>query len=232
MSDSSEKKMGLARRLLALHQAGTTDQVPETMVQSLDAYTNPERLRHEIDRIFKGLPLPLALSCEVPLPGDYRALTVIDVPVLIIRGEDGVARALVNACRHRGAPVAQPGRGHKRAGRFTCPYHAWTYDDHGDLAAMFCSTTFGDVDPGSLGLKVLPCAERSGFIWVGLTSGNDFDIDDWLGEFRTELDSLQLGDWYVYAQRELQGPGWKVTWDGYLAAERPMMGRYGTEPIS
>lgn len=216
MSDSREKKMVLARRLLALHQAGSTDQAPETMVQSLDAYTNPERLRHEYDRIFKGLPLPLALSCEVAQPGDYRAMTVIDVPVLIIRGEDGVARALVNVCRHRGAPLAQDGHGHKRAGRFTCPYHSWTYDDHGDLAAMFGSSTFGDVEPASLGLRALPCAERSGFVWVGLTPGNDFDIDDWLGEFRAELDSLQLGDWHVYAQRELQGPGWKVTWDGYL----------------
>jgi phenylpropionate dioxygenase-like ring-hydroxylating dioxygenase large terminal subunit len=211
-----QKKMGLARRLVDLHQAGSTDQAPEPMVQSLDAYTDPARWRHEVNRIFKGLPLPVALSVELPEPGDYRAMTIFDVPLLMVRGKDGVVRAMINACRHRGAPVTEEGRGHKGSGRFSCPYHAWTYDDHGTLVSMFGQSTFGDVDPADLGLKTLPCAERSGLIWAGLTPGDDFDIDEWLGGFRAELDSLQLGDWHLYAQRTLDGPGWKVTWDGYL----------------
>ena len=98
MSESRDKMMDLARRLLDLHLAGSTEQAPEPMVQSLDAYTNPERWRHEVDCIFKGLPLPMALSIELPLPGDYRAITVLDVPVLIVRGDDGVARASTIRC--------------------------------------------------------------------------------------------------------------------------------------
>ena len=31
-------------------------------------------------------------------------------------------------------------------------------------------------------------------------------------------DTLHLEDWYIYEQREIPGPGWKVTWDGYLEA--------------
>ncbi len=216
MSESRDKMMDLARRLLDLHLAGSTEQAPEPMVQSLDAYTNPQRWRHEVDRIFKGLPLPMALSIELPLPGDYRAMTVLDVPVLIVRGDDGVARAMVNVCRHRGAALAEDGHGHKGIGRFSCPYHAWTYNDRGDLVSMFGASTFGDVDKATLGLKRLPCAERSGFVWVGLTADKNFDIDEWLGDFRAHLESLQLGDWYLYGQREFEGPGWKVVWDGYL----------------
>ena len=31
----------------------------------------------------------LALTAELPNGGDYKALEAIDVPVLIVRGEDG-----------------------------------------------------------------------------------------------------------------------------------------------
>ena len=64
----------------------------------------------------------------------------------------------------------------------------------------------------------MPCAERAGFVWVSLTPGKVFDIDAWLGDFVAELASLDLENWHLFEQRDLDGPGWKVTWDGYLEA--------------
>ena len=45
-----------------------------------------------------------------------------------------------------------------------------------------------------------------------------FDIDEWLQDFKEQLDGLQLNNWHIYEQRWLDGPGWKVAWDGYLEA--------------
>lgn len=40
-----------------------------------------------------------------------------------------------------------------------------------------------------------------------------FDIDEWLQDFKEQLDGLQLNNWHIYEQRWLDGPGWKVAWD-------------------
>jgi phenylpropionate dioxygenase-like ring-hydroxylating dioxygenase large terminal subunit len=208
--------MALARRALAHMKARTTDQAEGTMALPVNAYLDADRYRHEVDRIFRRLPLALALSIELPQPKNYRAMSVLGVPVILVRGEDGAVRAFINACRHRGAPVCADGSG--KVERFNCPYHAWSYDDHGRLVAMYGSTTFGDVDRGKLGLTELPCAERAGLVWASLTPDAAFDIDEWLGGFAQELETLQLKNWHLCEQRDIPGPGWKVTWDGYLEA--------------
>jgi phenylpropionate dioxygenase-like ring-hydroxylating dioxygenase large terminal subunit len=115
----------LARRALAHLHAKTTDQSPTTMVQPVEAYNDPERFRREVDRIFHHLPLGLALSIELPEPGSYLALTVMEKPILMVRGQDGVVRAFINACTHRGAQLCKPGSG--RVQRLVCPYHASSF---------------------------------------------------------------------------------------------------------
>ena len=208
--------MNLTRRALAHFRAGTTDQAPSTMTIPIEAYIDPARYAREVERVFKHLPLALALSIEIAQAGDYRAMQVLDVPVLIVRGKDGKARAFLNVCRHRGARLCQLGAGHARV--FTCPYHAWAYNAEGALVSRYAAETFGDVDQANLGLTELACAERAGLVYVLLTAGETFAIDDWLGEFAAELDILKLDQWTVYEQRELEGPGWKVALDGYLEA--------------
>ena len=210
------ESMSLARRALAHLQNKTTDQAPSTMEQPVAAYIDPQRYQREVDHIFKHLPIALALSVELPTAKSYRALTVMDVPVLLVRGDDGVVRAFVNVCRHRGAQVCKNGTG--TAQRFVCPYHAWQYDLQGKLTGLYGASTFGDVDAATHSLTELGCAERSGLVWVVLTPGIALDIHAWLGDFAAQLDTLNLDQLHLHEQRDLAGPGWKVAWDGYLEA--------------
>jgi phenylpropionate dioxygenase-like ring-hydroxylating dioxygenase large terminal subunit len=214
MTDRSEELLALTRRALCHFQNRTTDQADAIMSMPVAAYTDPERYEREVDRVFRHLPLALALSLELPEPGTYLAMDQLNAPVLLVRGQDGVVRAFLNACRHRGAPVCELGRGSARV--FACPYHAWTYNTQGELVGRYRGETFGDVDETALGLTELACAERSGLIWVTLSPDETFDIDEWLGPFQAELDTLKLTDWHIYQQRDIPGPGWKVTMDGYL----------------
>ena len=212
----SAEMVTLARRALTHFQQQTTDQAPAIMQMPVDAYLNPTRYAAEVERIFKHLPLGLALSLELPEPGCYRALTILGVPVLLVRGADGNVRAFLNVCRHRGAKLCEDGSGEARV--FACPYHAWTFNHHGELIGRYAAETFGEVDHASLGLTELACAERSGLVWVMLSPGEEFDVDAWLGDFAAELDTLDLNNWHLFEQRLLPGPGWKVTMDGYLEA--------------
>ena len=67
---------------------------------------------------------------EIAAPGDYLTWQIGAEPIVVVRGADGVVRALSNVCRHRGMLLAE---GHGTARRLICPYHAWTYDLGGQL---------------------------------------------------------------------------------------------------
>ncbi len=211
---SNDDATQLAKRALEHFQNKTTDRAAGQMRLEVDAYTNPERYEREVQRIFRELPIAVALSLELPEPGTYKAQMLMGRPLLVTRDEDGVAHAFLNVCRHRGAIVCPTGSG--RRTRFSCPYHAWTYDSRGKLVGVYGASSFGEVDREARSLTRLHCAERCGVIFACLTPGIAFDIDAWLGDFAAKLDSLCLNDWVIYDERHLDGPGWKATLDGYL----------------
>ena len=205
----------LTRRVFDLWQDNTTDLAPDVMRQPVNAYLDQSRFEYEVERIFKHLPLALALSSELPGPDTYKAMDVMGVPVLLTRGADGAARAFLNVCRHRGSPLCEAGSAGS-AKRLSCPYHAWSYDTAGDLVGMFGGHTFGDIDRDHLSLTSLACTEKAGFVFACLTPGITFDIDAFLGDFAPYVAALDLDQWHIFEQRTLDGPGWKVAWDGYL----------------
>ncbi|HEX2795102.1 MAG TPA: aromatic ring-hydroxylating dioxygenase subunit alpha, partial [Croceicoccus sp.] len=198
------------------YAAGTTDQAPDISDLPVAAYLDEDRFKREFEAIFLRRPQGILLSIEVPEPGDYVARTYLGKPLLVVRGKDGVARVFLNVCRHRGARVCAEGSG--SAARFTCPYHAWTYDREGRLIGVSGASTFGEMDKATLGLTELSSQEAAGVIWATLTPGVDTDIDAWLGTMRHQLELLRLRECVVFSQRTIPSPGWKVTMDGYLEA--------------
>jgi phenylpropionate dioxygenase-like ring-hydroxylating dioxygenase large terminal subunit len=166
-----------------------------------------------MENVFHRSPLVVALSCDLREVGDWSALEIAKRPILVVRGQDGVARTFLNVCRHRGAPVAAEGFGHGR--RFTCPYHAWVYDTSGQLVGLPGRDTFGDVNVS--GLVELATHERVGLILAVLTPGLDFDVDEWLGDMADALSVYRLEDLHRYpVTTELDSPNWKITADGYV----------------
>ncbi|MGD9941923.1 MAG: aromatic ring-hydroxylating dioxygenase subunit alpha [Burkholderiaceae bacterium] len=212
MQDS--ESMELARRALHHLNNRTTDQADSVMRVPAASYTDPAIYRREVNRLFEQLPLALAFSVELPGPQTYRAMTVMGIPILLVRAEDSQVRAFINVCKHRGSQLCKPGHGTAR--RLVCPYHAWQYDLHGKLQGVYGAATFGEIDPEANSLTELHCTERAGLIWATVTPGVAFDIDEWLGPMAQQLLFADLGNWHIHVQREFCGPGWKTAWDGYL----------------
>jgi carnitine monooxygenase subunit len=211
---SREQLIRIAKRNLAHSREGTLDLADSVHRVPASHYVDPERFSREVDAIFKRVPLSVAFTAEVSQPGDYKAMEVAGVPVLIVRGADLAVRAFVNMCSHRGAIVVPEGTGNGR--RFSCPYHAWTYDQHGDLVGILDRELFGDVDTSCLGLTPLPVAERSGIIFVVLTPGAAMDIDGFLSGYGEMLAHLGLDQCRVVGTQTVAGPNWKLAYDGYL----------------
>jgi carnitine monooxygenase subunit len=211
---SREELVRIARRNLAHGRNGTMDLVDSVQTIPASNYIDERRYGREVASIFRQVPLSLAFTAELTGPGDYKAMEAAGVPVLIVRGADMAVRAFVNMCSHRGAVVVPEGTGTGR--RFSCPYHAWTYDQHGDLVGILDRELFGDVDTSCLGLTPLPVAERSGIIFVVLTPGAAMDIDLFLNGYGEMLDHLGLADCRVVGSQSIAGPNWKLAYDGYL----------------
>ena len=204
----------MARRNLAHVKAGTVDQAPGVYRVPATNYYDPARWQLEMEHIFKRLPLVLGFSCELREPGAYRALQVADVPLLLTRAADGELRSFLNVCSHRGSIVVPEGSGNAR--RFTCPYHAWSYDNRGDLVGIYKHDDFGEVDTSCLGLTPLPVAERAGIVFGTVTPGVEVDFDTYLCGYDSVLGQLGIGDCHLVGRQSVAGPNWKVAYDGYL----------------
>ncbi len=129
-----------------------------------EAYTSPELLRLEQDRVFGHGWIVVAHASEVARAGDYVTFDVAGHPVVVVRGRDDVLRAFSNVCPHRSALIARD-CGH--ANFFTCPYHAWSYD----LTGRLMGAPHMDRDAlGDIRLKELRLELWHGLVFVNLDS--------------------------------------------------------------
>jgi phenylpropionate dioxygenase-like ring-hydroxylating dioxygenase large terminal subunit len=205
----------LMAKLVEHYKNKSTDEAAEQWVEPVRNYLDEDLWSREVSQIHKTVPLPLAMSCELPDPGCYKAIDVAGTPVLITRDASGVAKAMLNVCRHRGAELVSEGLGKTR--RITCKYHAWSYDTAGCLLGVTAEDTFGEVNRDAMSLVSLPAVERAGFIFVSLDPKATIDLEEWIGaELLQLLEALALDRCYHHSTRTLDGPNWKVVIDGYL----------------
>jgi len=149
-------------RVLTHVREGTTDQGDEVWREPVENYRSEERFRREL-ALLRRLPVPFCPSAALREPGSYVARTAAGVPLLVVRGKDGTVRAFRNACRHRGAEVAN---GSGCAQKFVCPYHGWTYGLDGRLERVHEERGFPDLDKDTHGLVPVQAHERAGIVFV------------------------------------------------------------------
>ncbi len=137
-------------------------------------YVCPDLAGREWQSFFREHPQLIGLSGDLPETGSFFTVDDFGAPVLATRAADGRFRAFLNACRHRGARVAQSPRG--KAERFSCPFHSWTYRNDGALHAVPDEAHFGSVDKPCMGLVELPAAEVAGLLFVHPQPGAVLDV--------------------------------------------------------
>ncbi len=204
----------LVERVTAHYRDNTTHQADGQWTEPVTNYLDADRWQRETDAVHRSVPLPLAMSCELPGPNTYKAIDVLGIPVLITRDRQGTVHAMINACRHRGAKLLEPGCGVSK--RLTCPYHSWSYDLAGELRGVYAEKTFGEVPREGRSLVGLPAGERAGIVFVSLDPAAEPDLDGWLGDLLPLLEGMRLADCHHYSTSSLTSPNWKVTLDGYL----------------
>ncbi|MGO9185542.1 aromatic ring-hydroxylating oxygenase subunit alpha [Mycobacterium sp.] len=207
-----DQLIDLTRRACKLARDNTTDLAPAPHRVDAREYTSVER--HERDRaMILASPQLVGYASELPGAGTYCTKTVMGRSILLTRASAGSVRAFHNVCLHRQSRVAS---GCGTAQRFTCPYHAWTYDNTGKLVGLPSREGFPDVAVRSDGLTELPAAEFAGFLWVGLDPGATLDVAAHLGPLADELDSWGIGRWSPLGEKVLDCPiNWKLAVDTF-----------------
>ncbi|MBL7492418.1 Rieske 2Fe-2S domain-containing protein [Frankia sp. AgB1.9] len=202
----------ITRRALKISMDKTTDMMPSERVVPATIYTSQELFEREREYVRRA-PQLVGYRSELPEPGSYTTKQVMDVAVLLTRDDDGAVRAFQNVCAHRQAKVAE---GCGVAERFTCPYHAWSYNKVGALVSAPGRDGFPTAMKGA-GLTELPAAEHAGFLWVGLDpDGGPLDIASHLGDLGPELASWGIGDWNSVGEKVLDAPAnWKLALDTF-----------------
>ncbi|MDJ0652571.1 MAG: SRPBCC family protein [Xanthomonadales bacterium] len=208
----------LLQELVDLHQAKSQflDESWETV--SVDRYLDHQTFEREQQRIFKRVPLIAAHGSELPDPGSFLTRKIGGKPLLLVRGKSGGVSAFLNVCRHRGARLVGEDSGCRH--RFSCPYHAWTWDSAGDLVGVpHQQSGFPNLEREQFGLHRVGCSEHAGWIWVALSDTRDPDVAAHLGLIEGEFDGLGADGCEIFdaTTRDIHC-NWKILVEGGLEA--------------
>ena len=176
-------------------------------------YTNPDVMVRERHDVFARSWQLVAHAAQLREPGDHVIVEIAGVPLVLVRGDDHVLRALHNVCRHRAGPLATcDGRG-MRALR--CKYHGWTYRLDGQLRSAPEMDDCADFNVEDIRLPQGRIAEWNGLVFAALDP--PVELADVLAGIDTRIDDSSVRD-YAFSHRIGYdiACNWKVYVDNYL----------------
>jgi phenylpropionate dioxygenase-like ring-hydroxylating dioxygenase large terminal subunit len=194
----------VAQRVLDHIRDGSTDAGAEVWREPVANYRSASRFAEEV-ALLRRVPVPFCPSAALPEEGCYVARTAAGVPLVAVRGADGVVRAFRNACRHRGTQVAS---GAGCAKSFVCPYHAWTYELDGRLRHVPHQDGFPGLDKSTHGLVPVHAEERLGLVFI--SQEKTHSTHDVLPVLLKPGQQI-----FATAERELQ-VNWKILLEGFI----------------
>jgi choline monooxygenase len=189
------------------------------------AYTSQDYFDIEVDRVFARSWVAIGFAPSLPRPGDVQPLWIFGFPILILRDDEDILRVFHNIGAHDGCPVvAERASGPER---LVGPYHGWTYDLKGQLAATPYWDGHKDADLSQLRRRGVDLKEIRSGIWCGIVfinlSGHAPPLEEFLApliEFYADYDFSRLA--MAFDSEDGDGihrfcarANWKALWENY-----------------
>jgi choline monooxygenase len=189
------------------------------------AYTSQDYFDLEVDRVFARSWVAVSYAPSIPNLGDIQPLWIFGFPILILRDDEGMVRVFHNIGAHDGCPVVT-----ERASglqQLVGPYHGWTYDLKGRLAAASYWDGRKDADLSPLRGRDVDLKEIRSGIWCGIVfidlSGHAPPLEEFLApliEFYADYDFSRLE--MAFDSEDGDGihrfrarANWKALWENY-----------------
>jgi len=150
-----------------------TAQRPLNQAQTLPptAYTDEPYFAHEAEHVLRAGWLCTGHVSQLAAPGAMLPLDVLGEPIMLVRGQDDVIRALSRVCPHRSSDVLIDGAATacRAAGSvITCPYHHWTFALDGKLIGAPHMQEAAGFNKNDWRLAGIKSEMWEGFIFVNL----------------------------------------------------------------
>ena len=162
---------------------------------------------------------------QIPDLGDWVEYSNVGHSVLIVRTAGGV-KAFLNACRHRGVPIAggygndcgKVASGNCEKTGFICPFHGWRWNMEGENTFVYGSHLFSQrqLDPDDINL--VPCRVEvwAGCAWINLDDDAP-SVKESLGPVADRLDAhgiaeLKMEWWYG----TVLPANWKIAMEAFM----------------
>ena len=177
-------------------------------------YHDAEFLEAEKRAFLRAAPQVVCHESEIAAPGDWRSLEYLGESVIVIRGDDGEARAFANVCRHRGSRLVDGQAGCAKV--LTCPYHAWSYSREGALVGVPHRSEYPGLDPDHLGLVPVALERWNGFLFVALEPGAP-SVAEMMAPYAAEIAPYRFEELRAIGRVTLRSRAlnWKTIADNY-----------------
>ncbi|MFD1297742.1 aromatic ring-hydroxylating dioxygenase subunit alpha [Lysobacter gummosus] len=157
----------------------------------------------------------IAHLCQLREAGDHVVADFAGLPVIAVRGGDGVIRVFHNVCRHRAGPIASCDGLAARSLR--CRYHGWTYGLDGVLRSAPEMNHAPDFDPSQVRLPQLQVRVWQGLVFAASAAAT-LNFDEFVEGIAQRIgDARGLAE---YGHHHRVGYdvacNWKVYVDNYL----------------
>lgn len=163
-------------------------------------YADTEILKQELDAIFHRGWVSLGRSDRWVNAGDYSAMDIGSIPVIVARNKAGELKAFANSCRHRGSRIMS---GDGNCNKFKCPFHWWTYNLDGRLKVYSRMEKAIDFNPDEFGLVEFPVASEEGFTFISFED-RPTPLGEWLSDFASIHRPWGLEQWVSTRVREFE----------------------------
>ena len=163
-------------------------------------YHDAEYHALEMERVMRPAWQIVCHVSDIPSVGDYRTLELLGESIVVVRGEDGVARAFANVCRHRAMRIVEGPAG--CAKKLVCPYHAWVYELDGRLSGVPMKRDYPALDMAANGLVPVDLDQWQGFLFVRLRDDGGPSVAEMMAPAEAEIAP------YRFAEMQPIGTPW------------------------
>lgn len=204
----------------AANISATPEREAEPVIYPVQAYISEEYARAEHDKLWRKVWLQAGRVEELPEVGNYITYDIHDDSVLIVRSAPDTLKAFYNVCPHRGrrlvdTPASQR-NAHGKKLKFTCGFHAWTFDVDGQCSYILAREEWKGAltdERTRLGPVKVDC--WGGWIWINLDH-NCEPLRDYLEPAASMLDPFQLQNMrYKWRKWGIFDCNWKVALEAF-----------------
>ena len=185
---------------------------------AFDRYTSPERFESEMRRLWPRVWQWACREEHIPDGGDFYVYDIGRQSYLLVRGHDGVIRAFVNSCLHRGMQLADPGSQGRGRQFLRCPFHGFSWHLDGRLRDVPCRWDFPHIEDDEFGLPQVKVDTWGGFVFIN-PDPDAGPLDAHLGTLKRHFEHWPLQNRYIQTHvAKVLPANWKMALEAFIEA--------------